>query len=120
MGPVAPHVDSYRFGRIVVNGTAYRHDVILLPDRVEHPWWRTAGGHVFAEVDLGPLLECGAEVVVLGVGAVGMVRVPAATLEAFAARGAEVVSARTGQAVERFNELAAAGRVVAAGLHLTC
>lgn len=114
------HVDAYRFGRIVVDGEIYTRDVMLLGDRVEHPWWRTAGGHVFALEDVGPLLEAGAEVVVLGIGALGRVQVPEETRRAFVEHGAEVVVERTARAVKRFNALSAEGRHVVAGLHLTC
>lgn len=114
------HIDDYRFGRIVVDGEEYERDVMVLRDRVEHPWWRSAGGHVFALEDLGPLLGAGADVVVLGIGAYGRVEVPEATRQAFAERGSDVVVARTPRAVERYNQLADAGRNVVAGLHLTC
>jgi hypothetical protein len=115
------HIDSFSFGRIVVDGTEYRRDLILLPDRVEHPWWREAGGHVFAPRDLGPLLEVpDLAVAVLGIGAHGCVQVPPETHRAFAGREIELVVRRTPEAVARFNELQAAGRSVAAGLHLTC
>ncbi len=113
-------IEAYRFGRIVIGGVTYTADVIVLPGRVISPWWREAGGHVFDLRDLGPLMESGAEVVVLGTGALGMVRVPPETVAALEATGAEVIVERTARAVERFNLAAGAGRVVAAGLHLTC
>jgi hypothetical protein len=115
------HIESFSFGCIVVDGEEHRRDLILLPGRVEHPWWRKAGGHVFALEDLRLLLEEPvAEVVVLGIGTLGMVEVPPETRRAFAERGVELVIERTEQAVARYSELQAAGRSVAAGLHLTC
>jgi hypothetical protein len=59
-------------------------------------------------------------VVVLGTGAYGLVRVKDDLLEAFRQAGTRVVSARTGEAVERLNQLLGDGRNVAAALHLTC
>jgi hypothetical protein len=84
------------------------------------PWWRAAGGHVFAPADLTPVIDAGPEVVCLGTGALGRVRVDPATLEAFSRKGTEVVQHRTARAVEEFNRLVAEGRDVAAALHLTC
>lgn len=33
-------INSYDFGRIVVDGKAYTSDVIIFPDRVNSYWWR--------------------------------------------------------------------------------
>jgi hypothetical protein len=75
---------------------------------------------VFAPDDLSDVLAAAPEVVCLGTGAFGRVKVEAATLEAFARGGTEVLQYRTARAVEEFNRLAAEGRDVAAALHLTC
>ena len=113
-------IDAYSFGSIRVDGVDYSNDVIILPDGVRAPWWRAAGGHVYAPEDLREVLDAAPEVVVLGTGNFGRVRVERATLEALSAAGSEVVVERTGQAVETFNRLADEGRGVAAALHLTC
>jgi hypothetical protein len=113
-------IDSYSFGKIEVGGHGYSHDVILLRGEVESPWWRSAGGHVFAPGDLGSVLTAAPEVVVLGTGYFGRVRVTDEALSAFEDAGIEVEVARTREAVDIFNRLAEAGRDVAAALHLTC
>ena len=114
------HIDSYRFGRIRIDGVDYTKDVILIRDQVISPWWRDEGGHVFAPGDLENLIDAAPEVVCLGTGALGRVKVAPETLAAFAEQGTEVVEQRTPAAVEAFNRLAAEGRDVAAALHLTC
>ena len=116
----AMHIDSYGFGRIRIDGVRYTKDVIILGDEVISPWWRDAGGHVFAPTDLARLIEAAPEVVCLGTGAFGRVRVDSSALEAFAGCGTEVVQHRTAGAVEAFNRLVSEGRDVAAALHLTC
>lgn len=113
-------IDDYRFGRIRVDGTDYDKDVLLLRDRVQSPWWRQAGGHVYAPEDLAPVISIAPEFVCLGTGYFGRVRVQDETLEAFRATGARVVVARTGQVVEEYNRLVQGGRDVVAALHLTC
>jgi hypothetical protein len=35
---VPPKIDSYEFGRIVIDGREYRADVIILPERVVADW----------------------------------------------------------------------------------
>ncbi len=36
-------INSYRFGKIVVNGRNYSSDVIVFPDRIQGSWWRHKG-----------------------------------------------------------------------------
>jgi hypothetical protein len=113
-------IDRFRFGSVRIDGVHYSEDLVILGGVVHSPWWRTAGGHVFAPNDLANVIEAAPEVVCLGTGAVGMVKVEEATIEAFRKAGTRVVIDRTGAVVEIFNRLVAEGREVAAALHLTC
>ena len=45
------HIDSYEFGRIVVDGRAYSQDLILLPDGIQDSWWRQES-HLLQIADL--------------------------------------------------------------------
>jgi len=114
------HINSYGFGRIRIDGVDYSKDLILLRDVVLSPWWRAAGGHVYAAEDLGELLAAAPEVVVLGTGFFGRVKVSRETISAFADAGSELVVETTANAVAEYNRVAADGRDVAAALHLTC
>ena len=114
------HIDTYSFGTIRIDGKDYSSDVVLLGGDVRSSWWREAGGHIYAAEDFGEVLAAAPEVVVLGTGYFGRVKVLDETLTAFADADSEVVVERTGDAVETFNRLAAEGRDVAAALHLTC
>jgi hypothetical protein len=114
------HIDGYRFGSITIDGVRYAKDLMIIGGEVISPWWRERGGHLFAPEDLEPLIAASPEVVVLGTGSFGRVRVPEATVSAFVDVGTEVVIERTGRAVDALNRLLGEGRDVAAGLHLTC
>lgn len=114
------HIDSYSFGRIRIDGVDYGKDVIILRDTVHSPWWRDAGGHVFATGDLDLLIAAAPEVVCLGTGYFGRVTVPRATIEAFSAAGSRVVVEKTAAAVKEYNRLLQTGHDAAAALHLTC
>jgi hypothetical protein len=114
------HIDSYTFGSIEVDGTSYSKDVIIVRGEVLSPWWREAGGHVFAPDDLQTVIDAAPKTVVLGTGFFGMVKVREETLAAFDARGTRVVVEKTRQATEVFNRLTADGVDAAAALHLTC
>jgi len=111
-------IDTYEFGRIVIGGQEYRADVVVYPDRVDASWWR-AEGHSLCMADLAGALAAEPEVLVVGRGANGLMRVPEEVRQAVEARGIEIMAASTAEAVERYNALAGAKRVVAA-LHLTC
>ena len=114
------HIDSYSFGSIQIDGKDYASDVVLLGEDVKSPWWREAGGHVYGVEDFEDVLAAAPDVVVLGTGYFGRVKVLDETLAALAEAGSEIVVERTGGAVECFNRYAGEGRDVAAALHLTC
>ncbi len=113
-------IESYRFGRIVIGGVAYTRDLILLQGTVHSPWWRAAGGHLFALEDLALVVAARPEIVLLGCGYFGLVTVAEEVFSHFQAAGSRVVADRTGRVVEEYNRLATAGHDVAACLHLTC
>ena len=111
-------IDRYSFGRITIDGKDYRADLILLPDRVLGSWWRKEGHNLCLE-DLGEALAVKPEVLVVGQGRPGLMKVPKALVEDLERRGIEVRVAPTEQAVRTYNELAGKRKVVAA-LPLTC
>ena len=113
-------IESYSFGSIQIDGKGYSTDVILLGGDVKSPWWREAGGHVYALEDFEELVAAAPEVVILGTGYFGRVKVLDETLTALADAGSEIVVEKTGGAVECYNRFAADRRDVAAALHLTC
>jgi hypothetical protein len=111
-------INDYRFGSITVGGEVYKADLIILPDRIITSWWRRSG-HSLVPEDLEEVVKAAPEVLVVGAGAAGVMRVPEETLRYLQERGIEVVVLRTGEACLRFNELRATRRAAAA-LHLTC
>jgi len=112
-------IDDYAFGRITIDGMTYTSDVIIYPDHVDPSWWRLTG-HRLQPEDLSDVFAAEPEVLVVGQGNPGLMRVPEATRRAAAERGIELVVCKTDEACRRYNELAAQGRKVVAALHLTC
>jgi hypothetical protein len=111
-------IDSYSFGRIVINGKTYTSDVIIYPGRVDASWWRKEG-HLLLLADLAEALMAKPDILVIGSGHDGVMRVPKDTIDRIAAQGIEVKVERTSKAVEVYNDLQGAKTVIAA-LHLTC
>ena len=113
------HIDSYQFGQIVIDGTSYNRDCVILGDCVEASWWRKQG-HLLAVEDLQPVLAAIPSVLVVGCGTSGMMKISEETRQVLQQQNIELIALKTDEAVETFNELAEKGRDVAAALHLTC
>jgi hypothetical protein len=111
-------IESYSFGRIVINGKTYTSDVIIYPGRVDAPWWRKEG-HLLQLADLAEALQAKPDVLVIGTGYAGVMRVPRETVDRIAGLGIEVKVERTSKAVEVYDDLQGATTVIAA-LHITC
>ena len=110
-------IESYSFGSITIEGTTYTKDVIIFPDRVFSPWWRMEG-HLLHKEDLDEALKENPEILVIGQGNLGVMSVPQKLIDELRAQGIEVITARTGKAVDAYNELK--GKRVIAAFHLTC
>ena len=49
-------IESYSFGRMVIDGTRYTKDVIIYPDgSILSPWWRHRG-HMLEPIDFKDLI----------------------------------------------------------------
>lgn len=118
-GEVKMHIDSYQFGKIVIDGTAYESDCLIVGESVHANWWRKQG-HVLDPEDLQPVIEARPAVLVVGCGASGMMKVSEATRQTLQREEIELIALDTHKAVTRFNELAEKGENLAAALHLTC
>lgn len=111
-------IDSYSFGRIVINGKTYTSDVIIYPNRVDAAW-RRKEGHLLQLADVAEALRAKPDVLVIGTGYSGVMRVPRETVDRIDGQGIEVKVERTAKAVEVYNDLEGATTVIAA-FHLTC
>jgi hypothetical protein len=118
-------IEHYSFGNITIDGRGYTSDVIIYPERVDFSWWRKEGHNLHVE-DLKNVVKAQPDILVIGTGAFGVMRVPKETVTYLESKGIEVHAAKTGEAVDLFNKLQSktgeggkAGVVIAA-LHLTC
>jgi hypothetical protein len=110
-------LEDYSFGRLTVDGSEQRRDVIVLPERVVTDWWRR-DGHGLVIEDLHEVLDELPERLIVGNGAHGRLEPHPAVIDELRRRGVEVEVLQTGEAVRRYNQLDE--RRVAAALHLTC
>ena len=111
-------IDAYDFGRIVVDGKAYTGDVIIFPDGVKANWWRKEG-HALHREDIESVLKAKPEVLIVGTGKYGILKVSSHTREYIESQGITLIIEPTDKACELYNTISRAKKAVAA-LHLTC
>lgn len=113
------HIDSYEFGRIIVDGETYTSDCLVFQDHVEPDWWRRQGHNLFVG-DLESVLAAEPEILVVGCGAYGVMQVSGEVRALLQQKNIQVEALKTAEAVKRYNELSESGRKAAAAIHLTC
>ncbi len=111
-------IEHYSFGNITIDGQTYTSDVIIFPDRVYSSWWRKEG-HLLQVTDLKDVIKAKPEVLIVGTGAYGVMKVPEQTIEHLKSNGIEAYIENTKNAVELYNKIASKKSAIAA-LHLTC
>ncbi len=111
-------IDSYSFGNMVIEGKRYFRDLIIYPERIRENWWRKEG-HSLCYEDIKEIVEYKPEVLVIGTGYFGAMRVPPEVVNYLQSQGIEVIIKNTKEAVSTFNKLRRVKKVVGA-FHLTC
>jgi len=111
-------IDSYKFGVIIINGRRHSSDVIIHPDRVKDDWWRKEG-HQLCIDDLEDVVEENPDVIVVGKGNPGLMKVLPETEDFVKSRGIKLIVQSTEEACKTYNQLSSSQKVIAL-LHLTC
>lgn len=113
------NITHYEFGHIAVENQNYKTDVIITPKDVHDNWWRKEG-HSLAIEDLDTIISANPDILVVGSGYYGQMRVPEKTKQFLTDNGIKLELAKTSEAVELFNELQKKYARIVAALHLTC
>lgn len=111
-------IDHYTFGHIEIDGQTCTSHVIIYPDRVDGSWWRKEG-HSLCMDGLRDVVAAKPEVLIVGTGAYGGMKVPGDVRQELSDIGIEVRVTKTEEACRVYNEVASQRNAVAA-LHLTC
>jgi hypothetical protein len=112
------NIDSYSFGKMVIEGKIYQSDLIIYPEKVDPSWWRKEGHKVQLE-DLTAILAVSPEVLIIGTGYMGLMKVPDELRKELLKRNIELYVEKSSRAVEIFNSINTKRKTVAA-FHLTC
>jgi hypothetical protein len=112
-------IDSYKFGEIEVGGKIYTGDIKIVAGAVISNWWRREG-HVLASCDIEEILSDPPQILVVGMGLPGFMKVDGELRDRLAASGTSLIEEPTPNAVATFNRLTRSGGKVAGAFHLTC
>ena len=124
--PPINFIDSFIFGKMVIQGKEFSADLVIVPQadfsgteyKVLPKWWRPKGHEVTAS-DVAVALSAHVKLLIIGTGEKGRVRVRSDAASLIKRAGIELVAAPTPEAVKIFNERAGGVRTAAA-LHLSC
>ena len=111
-------IDSYSFGKIVIDGVKYTSDVIIYPNRVDSSWWRKQSHYVNLE-DIPQILKKNPDIIIFGTGSYGLMKIDEQVKDELTRRNIKMIIENTGQAVQTYNNLSKDQNIIAA-LHLTC
>ena len=111
-------IDSFKFGLITIGGKRYSSDVMIFPDRVRGDW-RRGNGHRLCLGDLAEVISERPDVIIIGTGVAGLMKVLPEVREAVDNLGIKLITETTDKACRTYNRLCYSVRVVAA-LHISC
>ncbi|MDR3567713.1 MAG: MTH938/NDUFAF3 family protein [Syntrophobacteraceae bacterium] len=112
-------IGGYRFGEIEVDGKRYTGDIKIVEGLVVSNWWR-ADGHKLAASDVEDILDHRPDIMVVGKGLPGRMKVMEQLRKRLESAGIALVDEPTPEAVATFNGFQKSGKKVAGAFHLTC
>ena len=113
-------IDSYKFGKMSVNGKEYASDLIIFEDElVTSNWWRKKGHEICVEDIKSFIEQYKPATIIFGTGKFGLVKILAETKAFLTAHNIKLIAEKTGNAYVTFNDLQPTGNVMG-GFHLTC
>lgn len=111
-------IDSYSFGNITINSQKFTKDLIIFPGKIISNWRRKIG-HLLVEDDIKEILDYKPEVLIVGTGFYGLMKVDDKLKDKLKSLGIEFVTKKTSEAVTEYNRVYKEKKAVCA-LHLTC
>ena len=111
-------INTYTYGKMIVDGTTFPSDLIIYPDNIDAHWWREIQYQVGID-DVREMVAERPEYLIIGTGEAGSLDVLPETREYVQAQGIQLVFVPTEHAYEMYNALCPHKRVIGA-FHLTC
>ena len=112
-------IENYSFGQILIDGKKYNSDLIIFDDHIYDSWWRREGHNLHID-DIQEIINKKPDILIVGTGYYGLMKVPEELIENIKSFGIEqVIVKKTGDACNEYNKLCKKKNIVAA-FHLTC
>ena len=112
-------INSTKFGSITVNGKTYYDDVIVTwDDEVKEIHLNIR--HLFGLPEFNQIASKKPDVLIIGTGDSGLLRVSEDIKRLCKERGIELTEMTSKGAIEKFNEIFNQGKKVVAFIHVTC
>jgi len=112
-------IEAYSFGSLTFAGKRYDKDLKILGGEIRAGWWREEGHRVDVG-DIRDILEAKPDVLVVGTGAYGVMKVSGRLKKALEEKNIQLIAQPSGEAARTFNKLVEDGKDVAGAFHLTC
>ena len=110
-----PAIERYRFGKMVIGGKPFTSDLMILSSGDIIQNWRRRKGHLLTPDDIKPLLDSHPDLLIVGTGAFGMMKMDPAS-----GKKTKVIALRTGKVIESYNAFLRSSQKMCACFHLTC
>ena len=111
-------IENFTFGSFMIDGSEYRYDIKIKGEEII-PWQYIKHHTVLAD-DIRELVEEKPELLVIGTGASGLVRVDDEAISFAESQGIKCIIKPTGEACEEYNNALKENKKVCAILHSTC
>jgi hypothetical protein len=116
-------IESSEFGNVTIDGQTYPHDVVISisgkvrkrKKKLSKKQYGTS--HIISKEEAKSIFEKGCELLIVGAGQEGQVRLSPEARDYLAKKGCAVVVQPTQEAIERFNQSAAKKIGL---IHVTC
>ena len=111
-------IESYNFGKIIINSKEYNSDIIIYKNSIDDKWWRRESHNLCIE-DIKKILDNKPEALIIGTGYYGLMKVPLELIKYIESNNINVIIKKTKDACDEYNTLHLKKNIVAA-FHLTC
>lgn len=108
----------YSFGKMIIDGQSYNHDLKIIGDKVIPHWWREQG-HFLQIQDVQDILDYHPDFLVIGTGAFGIMKVSAELLTFLEKQKIKTFVEKTATAASTFCTISSE-HSKAGAFHLTC
>jgi len=93
-------IESYNFGKIIINSKKYNSDIIIYKNSIDDKWWRRESHNLCIE-DIKKILDNKPETLING-----LMKVPEELIEHIKSSGIkQVIVKKTGDACNEYNKL---------------